>query len=211
MRSFVSLALALVALALTPGSAAAGTTLVLEPATDIGLPFWCDWGYDWDERCYTDDGSRLPVGGVDDKVWRSAVRFPIAQLPADGSIAAARLRLWFDGTCVAPRKTSVRCGPRGYDIDVHRILSADWLHERELEFDEEVEATAALPAGAGSRWLEWDVTTLARSWRAGSAANDGLLLKLAAFEEDFGVSGPYLPSMSYPDASVRPQLVVAYP
>jgi hypothetical protein len=29
-------------------------------------------------------------------------------------------------------------------------------------------------------------------------------------EEDFGASGPYLPSMSYADAARRPQLVVTY-
>ena len=209
MRLLISLAL--VSLILIPSPAAAGTAVVLRPTSDLGLPFWCDWGYDWNERCYTDDGPRLPVGGVDDKVWRSALRFPISQLPANGTITAARLRLWFDGVCVAPRKTSVRCGPRGYDIDVHRILSRDWLRERELELDEEVEATTALPPGAGPRWLEWDVTALVRGWRAGSASNDGLLLKLAGFAEEFEVSGPYLPSMSYPDAMVRPQLVVDYP
>jgi hypothetical protein len=40
------------------------------------LPFWCDWGYDWAERCYRLDGAWLGVGGGEpDKVWRSALRF----------------------------------------------------------------------------------------------------------------------------------------
>jgi hypothetical protein len=68
-----------------------------------------------------------------------------------------------------------------------------------------------VPADAGPLWLKWAVTALVRKWRGGSLANDGLLLKLSGFEEDFGVSGPYLPSMSYPDGSVRPQLVLHYP
>jgi hypothetical protein len=54
---------------------AAGGLLSRTPAEDVGVPFWCDWGYDWDERCYRDDTARLPVGGVDDKVWRAAIRF----------------------------------------------------------------------------------------------------------------------------------------
>jgi hypothetical protein len=28
---------------------AAGRSLVRTPVEDVGLPFWCDWGYDWDE------------------------------------------------------------------------------------------------------------------------------------------------------------------
>jgi hypothetical protein len=34
-----------------------------------------------DERCYTDDFGRLPVGAVDDKVWRSALTFALGQVP----------------------------------------------------------------------------------------------------------------------------------
>lgn len=210
MRVRAILAVLLGALALLPGRAHAETTITLRPAADLGLPFSCSWGYDWDERCYTDDGPRLPVGGVDDKVWRSALRFPVEQLPAGMGVDAARLRLWFDGVCVAPRKTSVACGPRSYAIDVRRILNADWRDEREPEVDEEIEATATLAAGSPSGWLEWDVTALLERWYTGAAPNDGLLLGLAALEEDFGVSGPYLPSMSYPDASRRPQLVITY-
>jgi hypothetical protein len=40
--------------------------------------------------------------------------------------------------------------------------------------------------------------------------NNGLLLGLAVDEEDLDVSGPYLPSMSYPDATRRPRLVVTF-
>jgi hypothetical protein len=208
MRLLLTFALTLFALVLIPGSAAAGTSVVLQPARDLGLPFWCQWGYDWDERCYTDDFGRLPVGGVDDKVWRSALTFALGQVPRGASVGDARLRLWFDGVCVAPRRTSLTCPSRSYEMDVHRIESADWLDERELEFAPAIEATATAPTGAGSRWLEWDVGELVRLWLAGAAPNNGLLLKLSEAEEDFDMSGPYLPSMSYPNASVRPQLVI---
>lgn len=210
MRVHALVAVVLVVFAFLSGRADASTTLMLQPTADLGLPFSCSWGYDWDERCYTDDGPRLPVGGVDDKVWRSALRFPIAQIPTGARVASAHLRLWFDGVCVAPRKTSVACGPRSYDLDVRRILSADWRDEREPELDEEIEATTTAPAASAPHWLEWDVTRLVELWRAGTVENNGLLVALALFEEDFDVSGPYLPSMSYPDARWRPQLVVIH-
>jgi TGF-beta propeptide len=209
MRIHAFFALLLLALALGAAPAQAATTIVLHPAADLGLPFWCSWGYDWDERCYTDDGARLPVGGVDDKVWRSAIRFPLGQIPAGASVTSAELRLWFDGVCVAPRKTSFACS-RSYAVDVRRILSADWRDEREVELDEEIEARTTAPVGSAPHWLGWDVTGLVERWHRGDVPNDGLLLGLAFEEEDLDVSGPYLPSMSFPDTSRRPRLVVTF-
>jgi hypothetical protein len=72
----------LVAACLCP-SPAAGGSFARAPLEDVGIPFWCDWGYDWDERCYRDDTARLPVGGVDDKVWRGAVRFSLDEREVD--------------------------------------------------------------------------------------------------------------------------------
>jgi hypothetical protein len=167
-------------------------------------------GLDWDERCYPDDGSRLPIGGVDDKVWRSALKFPLAQVPAAASVSEVRLRLWFDGACVGPRKTSVVCPARTYTLAVRRILSSDWRDEREVELDEEIEATTTTGGPGVPHWLEWDLTLLVARWHAGEVPNDGLLLALAAPVEDFDVSGPYLSSMSHPDTARRPQLVLIY-
>jgi hypothetical protein len=209
VQTFFAVPVLLIALALGPARAHGATTIVLHPAADLGLPFWCSWGYDWDETCYTDDGPRLPVGGVDDKVWRSAIRFPLGQIPAGASVATAELRLWFDGICVGRRKTTLACG-RSYAVDVRRILSADWRDEREVELDEEIEATTTTPVGSAPHWLGWDVTGLVERWHTGAVPNNGLLLGLAVDEEDLGVSGPYLPSMSYPDAARRPRLVVTY-
>lgn len=67
---FVALALLMAALAgLARPADAAVTTRT--PSDDVGISYWCEWGYDWDDSCYRDRGRRLPVGGVDDKVWRS--------------------------------------------------------------------------------------------------------------------------------------------
>src|ERR671914_48866 len=119
---FLVVLVALGALFLPPSAGAA--TVAVRPSADVGLPFWCDWGYDWEERCYVDDGQRLPVGGVDDKVWRAALRFPLGRIPATATITSARVRLVHDGRCVAPRLRTVPCEGGSFWLDAHRIVSA---------------------------------------------------------------------------------------
>jgi len=204
---FLALLLALAACAL-PTPAAAGS-LVRTPVEDVGLPFWCDWGYDWDERCYRDDTNRLPVGGVDDKVWRAALRFSLAGLPAGAKIASARLQLYFDGACVGPRRRVGPCLAGAYTIDAHAIHSSSWTKEREVEFDPVVAASTTVPTTFAS-WSSWDLTPLVSDWASGTVPNRGLLLELAEEEENFGTSGPYFPSSTFASISLRPRLVISY-
>src|SRR5215207_4237685 len=130
MRAATSVLLVLLALvALAP--AAPGAAVVRSPVDDVGLSLWCDWGDDSDERCYRDAGAPLPVGGVDDKVWRFALRFSLAGIPAASTNDSARLALYFDGTCIAPRRNAIPCPVAEYALDAHRITGTDWYHERE--------------------------------------------------------------------------------
>jgi TGF-beta propeptide len=209
-RTLVFLLSAIVAasLALPPRADAASVTLA--SSVDIGLPFWCDWSYDWEARCYTDDSSRLPVGGVDDKVWRAALRFDLGSIPAGATITSASLRLFHDGWCVAPRLTAIQCPWQSYTVNAHRIWSADWFAEREPEVDRRAAAVATLPAGSVFRWLAWSLTTLTRGWHSGTIENNGIALKLADSQEDIGSGGPYFVSASGPDPAARPRLVVVY-
>jgi hypothetical protein len=178
------------------------------PSADLSLPFWCDWGYDWDERCYRDFSDRLPVGGEDDKVWRAALHFPLGAIPPGSVVLSATLLASFDGVCLAPRKTERPCPFRSYTIDIHPIFGADWLREREVEIGPEA-TNASFWAGSAQR-LSWDVTDLVIAWVEHGAPNDGMLLKLADGEEDFSVSGPRLPSSEFADAPRRPALEVTY-
>jgi hypothetical protein len=202
----------LVALAFVVVGSAGATDLrvtTLPAVADVSFPFWCDWGYDWDERCYRDDSDRLGVGGVDDKVWRAAVRFPVDALPRSAVVVTAEVSLWYDGTCVAPRRTSRPCDGRGFELDAHPIFTPRWLTEREVEFGPAL-AVARIEPLASSGWIVWDVTDLVSAWHAGDLRNDGLLLKLADGEEELDSSGPYFPSSSYADPAVRPRLTVWY-
>ena len=202
----------LVALLATAGPVRAESNPIVyhaAPSADVSLPFWCDWGYDWDERCYRDFSDRLSVGGEADKVWRSALRFPLSTIPRGSIVLEATLLLSFDGVCIGPRKTNRPCPARSYTIDVHPILSRDWFHEREVDFGPLV-AQGSFSAGVAPQRLGWDVTDVVIAWVERGAANDGLLLKLADGEEDFFSSGPKLPSSEFAHIALRPALEVTY-
>jgi TGF-beta propeptide len=201
------LASILVALALSAGPATAGSFRAT-PSADVSLPFWCDWGYDWDERCYRDFSERIAIGGDEDKVWRSALRFPLSAIPRGSIVDSATLLLSFDGVCLAPRKTERPCPARTFTIDVHPVLSRDWFREREVDFGPLAEQ-ASLWTGAPGQ-LAFDMTGLVADWVTRGTPNHGLLLKLADGEEQFGVSGPKLPSSEFADAELRPLLEVTY-
>jgi hypothetical protein len=176
---------------------------------DASMPFLCDWGYDWDERCYRDDSDRLGVGGAGDKVWRAALRFSFASVPASAVVVTAELSLRYDGTCVAPFRHRMRCDGRGFVLDARPIFTSRWSSAREVETDPTV-STALIDPLAPPGWVTWDLTDLVSDWHSGGLANDGVLLKLIDADETFASPGPAFPSSTYADASVRPRLTVWY-
>jgi hypothetical protein len=196
-----------------PCAASARTTsapvaVTLRPVEDLSFPFWCDWSYDWEARCWWEDGNRLPVGGDEDKVWRAGLRFALASVPPGSTILDASLTLRHDVVCFGPRKTVVPCRARRYTLDLHPIFTASWRSEREVEIGPLV-SRAVLPLATRPEWLSWDVTSLVEAW-VGGEPNHGVLLKLADGEEDYDVSGPSFPSASFAAAASRPALDVVY-
>jgi hypothetical protein len=139
----------------------------------------------------------------------SAVRFPLDALPAGVRVTSARLGLYFDGACVAPRRKVGPCPSGTYAVDAHAILSPSWTKEREVDFHP-VAAASTTVSTTVVRWSSWDLAGLVRDWVTGATPNRGVLLKLAEEEKDFGVSGPYFPSTSFGTAALRPRLVVSY-
>ncbi|HEX6699686.1 MAG TPA: DNRLRE domain-containing protein [Gaiellaceae bacterium] len=189
--------------------ASAIRVVTLAPVEDVALPFSCDWGYDWAERCYRDDSDRLGVGGVDDKVWRAALRFSLASVPSAALVVGAELSLWYDRTCVAPFRRRRACDERGFQFDARPIFTARWSAQREVEFGPTV-ASALIDPFASAGWVVWDLCDIVADWKSGGLENDGVLIKLTDAEEDFGSSGPSFPSSSYADSWLRPRLTVWY-
>ncbi len=210
MRRATLLLLVLAALGLSGPPGAGASTISIPASADLGFPFLCEWGYDWESRCFRDDGPRLPIGGVDDKVWRAGLRFSLAEVPAGATVTAAELRVYHDGVCVAPLRSARPCASPGAVVDAHRLLTSRWFGEREPDFGLAVLSTAVVFSAPDPQWLTWDLTPLVRAWHQRLVPNDGVLLKLQDGDEDYGVSGPYGPSASYPDHSLRPRLVVEY-
>jgi len=181
----------------------------LAAVQDVALPFWCEWGYDADELCYRDDGARLPIGGDDDKLWRAALRFSPSSLPPGSAVVRAVLSLHHDARCLGPRKTLRTCERRGYELTAHPILSPDWFDERELDFGPVLTSAELVSADQPER-ISFDLTDLVAEWIDGSRRNSGVLLKLSDDDEDFGVGGPSLPSSTFEQPALRPQLEIAY-
>lgn len=206
----VAILIASVALAVTGVARAGGLQTVALPATeDVSLPFLCNWGYDWQERCYRDDFDRLELGGAGDKVWRSALRFSLAALPPSATVVTAELWLRYDGTCVAPRRETRPCDGRGFAFEARPIFTAAWFTRREVSFGPAI-CFAALEAPATPQWIAWDLTDLVADWFSGGYPNNGILLKLVDGQESYDVGGPAFPSSSFDDPSVRPRLEVTY-
>jgi hypothetical protein len=67
-----------------PGPASAGVP-TRAPLEDIGLPFWCDWGYDWDEECYTDSGPSFASASFGLPAYRARLVVS-SSLPATGVV-----------------------------------------------------------------------------------------------------------------------------
>jgi hypothetical protein len=180
----------------------------LQAVEDVSFPFWCDWSYDWEARCWWEDGDRLPVGGDSDKVWRAGLRFSLAGVPSGSTVLDASLTLRHDAVCLGPLRTIRPCSSRSYAIDLRPIFTAGWFSEREVELGP-VTARAVLPSATRPDWLSWDLTGLVESWLAGEP-NNGVLLKLADAQEDYDVGGPAFPSSTFASPSARPVLDLLY-
>jgi len=139
----------------------------------------------------------------------STPRASTSAIPPGATVVAAELLLWYDGTCVAPRRRSKPCDGRGFHFGLHPIFTPRWSTEREVEYGPQV-GFASLDALAPPKWVVWDVTDLAADWLSGGLQNNGVLVKLVDGEEDFAVTGPLFPSSRSANTATRPKLTVWY-
>ena len=110
---WIVLTLAVLVVTAAPASAQTEATVYrVVPSSDVSLPFWCDWGYDWEERCWRDFSNRLSVGGDEDKVWRSALRFPLGGI-ARGPSSSTQRCLFRSTAFASPRARPFGPVPRG--------------------------------------------------------------------------------------------------
>jgi RHS repeat-associated protein len=178
-------------------------TITVQPAfQDASFNFNCD-------SCAGTTGERLSIGtegllGT----WRSALQFSLDDIPAGASVSSAKLKLYFDGTCLAG---TGNCGGTAHQIDALRMTSS-WSSKStplELGFAPTPLASYTLPQSPSTQWMEWGLTGTVQAWVSGAQSNFGLLLKRAS--EPAAASGPKPPSRNYaPESTLGPKLEVTY-
>lgn len=171
----------------------------------------------FDFACLTCAGTsndRLSIGttgvGPGAKKWRGALQFSLSDLPPGASVASAKLKLYFDSTCITILGPT--CGGVSHQIDALK-MTGSWSKTSktsQLAFNSTPLASYTLPSGASSQWMNWDITGTVQSWYAGGpSSNFGLLLKDAT--EASNSSGPTPPSRSYSaEPTLGPALEVTY-
>lgn len=206
---FVVVVVVLVVTALAAAwQARAAERVTLPAAASVSFPFGCDWGYDWDLRCFRLRGDRILLGGAGDKIWRGGVRFDLRGVPPGTRVTAAEAWLWFDGSCFDARDRVDACPVQTFDIVAH-ALWGDWFREREPDFDEDPVAVGTLEAGEGAQWVALDLAPLVTDW-LGGLRNDGVLLQLDGTQEPRDGGGPRLASSDEPRPELRPRLEVSF-
>jgi RHS repeat-associated protein len=185
----------------------------VDPSITIQPPFQ-DASFDFNcSGCTGTTSDRLSIGtgtGVAWQKWRSALQFSLADIPAGASISSAKLKLYFDGTCITV--TGPTCGGTSHQINAYRMTNS-WSPSSkvsQLSFDSANSlASFTLPSGAGAQWMSWDITGQVLTWYGGQQPNLGLLLK--RLTETTGLSGPRPPSRNYaPEPTLGPKLEVTY-
>jgi RHS repeat-associated protein len=179
-------------------------TITIQPTIqDASFDFGC-------LGCAGVSSDRLSIGtvGLSTK-WRSALQYSLADIPAGASVSSAKLKLYFDGTCLIATGT---CGGTSHQIDALRITNS-WSPSSKTSqiTTAPISPTPSftLPAGASAQWMNWDITGTVQTWANGQQSNFGLLLKRAT--EPANASGPKPPSRNYPaEPTLGPTLEVTY-
>ncbi|HVE95052.1 MAG TPA: DNRLRE domain-containing protein [Acidimicrobiales bacterium] len=153
----------------------------------------------------TSDRLRIGMGLNEKSIWRSALQFDVAALPAGAVISDAQLKLYHDGTCLEMQEC-----PNAHSVAAHRVTES-WTPgttSANLRYHDVAVSTFNLAASAPPQWMNWSVATTVRSWVAGTTPNYGLLLKGSSETEVRG--GPSPPGRRFADSSLAPKIEVSY-
>jgi RHS repeat-associated protein len=181
-------------------------TVTIQPAfQDASFNFNC-------LSCTGVGGDRLMIGttsaGVSPQTWRSALQFSLADIPAGTTVSSAKLKVYFDGTCLSA--PGGPCGGTSHQINAYRMTNSWSVGSKASTLNWGPSLTSfTLPANAPAQWMNWDITSTVQSWVEGPSTNFGLLLK--RFTEPSTISGPKPPSHDYAaEPTLGPKLEVTY-
>ncbi len=168
---------------------------------------------------------RLFLGADTGATYRPLVKFNLADIPAKASISAATLALW-----------QFYSDPIAVTAEAHRV-TRDWLPGSGTnspvtctgdgatwydatggtpwtapggDYDPSVAAAVSKPANQPPAFDNFDLTALVQQWTNGSAANLGVLVKLANETAAAGILLAYSSADSTGSPALRPKLSVSY-
>jgi len=132
--------------------------------------------YIYEDTPTTNQGSAIILvtgreGGPAYGRYRSLLQFDLSGLPA-GDVTQATLRLYMEAGGGGY--------PAGNQVGVHEVTEG-WAEGTVTYASQPAHEPVAedVVTATASGWYDWDVTTLAAAWVAGSKTNNGLMLKHA--------------------------------
>lgn len=169
----------------------------------------------------------VQVGTNATSVRRGLVSFDVSSLPAGTHIASAILSLYQSSASRGSGTVGVHevtapwaqgagantCAGAGATWRLTGIGAGTWKRAG-ADFDPVDEASVAKSPGSRPGWDRFDITSLVQAWVSGSAANDGVLLKLdkETFSQCTSVTNCDYWSYASDDSSqqaLRPQLIIS--
>lgn len=171
--------------------------------------------------CNPSPGDFLDVATDTTDILRPLVRFDTSSIPANSTVSAATLGLYWDRWCIQDANFN-DCYSNSYTLELHQMMAAwdpatvTWSSSN-TGYSPAVLSTAT-HVGVGNpnddlaRWFTWDATSLAQQWVNGKADNFGSLLRLS--NEALGLGGLSFYSSTaggtYGTTGERPYLSVTY-
>lgn len=165
---------------------------------------------------------RLKVGTDALSIWRSLMRFYLADITPEASVTDMTLSLWHPNTTTASLTVGVHRMTahwlEGSGVDACKGDGATWyeadggLRWAQDGGDFATTPAASLPIASGSQsgWSQWSLTSLAQQWTNGTHPNLGLLVKLSDETRVPGKSIDYYSSDFAVAPTLRPKLSVTY-
>jgi len=119
------------------------------PAQDASFDFACS-------ACKGVASDRLSIGksntGTPAPIWRAALQFNLADIPAAPTLSSAKLKLYFDGTCVPI--VGATCGGTSHEVEALRMTSSWSVNSKTSQLQStsiQPPVTFTLPQNAAAR------------------------------------------------------------
>ena len=197
-------------------------TKLLRPDPSAGNDTYFTYRSDLVECTNRGVSDRFKVGTDVNSIFRSLLRFDLADIPIDATVTNATLSLWHPDVTASALTVNLHRATspwqEGTSKDTCSGDGATWYEsdggvrwtQDGGDFDSSVAASLSVPTGQAAGWHAYNLTTLAQAWAHGDYPNDGLLLKAADETISAGKFIDYYTSDFAVAPTLRPKLAITY-